>query len=152
MNYLPVILLATALVQPSIQDMAQVSAFVEEFSKACNHTVKTPISSGKDSPDTVAFCALSPFRDKYIVINFEVWEGLSYAQRRWTIFHELGHCELDLDHKVTFPPSIMDPEIPENAELFWSSKLVEEFCSQAGVAGGLFKQDLPPLPLTSVER
>lgn len=152
MNYLPVIFLAAAPVQPSVQDMAQVSAFVEEFSKACNHTVKTPISFGKDSPDTVAFCASSPFTGKYIVINFEVWKGLSSAQRRWTIFHELGHCELDLDHKVTFPPSIMDPEIPENAELFWSSKLVAELCSQAGVEGGLFKQDLLPLPLTSTER
>lgn len=33
-----------------------------------------------------------------IEINRKMWNGYSDSQRRWLIWHELGHCELSKDH------------------------------------------------------
>jgi hypothetical protein len=69
---------------------------------------------------------------KEIKINKELWEGLDIPQRKALIYHELGHCALNREHKDeyhrSFPVSIMNTyhiagnyeEFPEeyNYELF----------------------------------
>lgn len=50
---------------------------------------------------------------KIITINYYMWQQLSDCKRESLIFHELGHCELDLPHNINinsimYPHSITD--------------------------------------------
>jgi len=129
MKSLALVLLATAL--PPIPK--ELAGYVDEFSKACERKVSTPIFFGKAPKGVVAFCAWEEeTENKWITVDKRAWAELSDAQKRWTIFHELGHCELGLDHVETFPPSIMNSVVPVNPEAFWSPRLVREFCSSKG--------------------
>jgi len=52
-----------------------------------------------------------------ILISKEVWKGLSPDQKEELVFHELGHCELNLGHidgqymNTGCPLSLMAPRL-----------------------------------------
>jgi hypothetical protein len=60
----------------------------------------------------VGICKLGYYRVPYIAIDRTYWKNSSRWGREWLVFHELGHCVLDRDHRddkfgVNCPASIM---------------------------------------------
>jgi hypothetical protein len=61
-----------------------------------------------------------------VIVPTDIWNLLSKNQKEIAIFHELGHCLLNLDHQDDIP-AIMNPVIlPEEYYKFNRTKLLDE--------------------------
>jgi hypothetical protein len=58
-------------------------------------------------------------RPKRIVVNRQWWAQASYRERRKVVFHEFGHCALNLRHTFNYP-NIMDIQL-STAYLNWDT-------------------------------
>lgn len=68
---------------------------------------------GKLRGNTVGVCLVRP-SGKKITIDFGYWSMISDSQKEELMYHELGHCAMDLDHDESVlsnncPVSIMYP-------------------------------------------
>lgn len=75
-------------------------------------------------PTVIGYCQRSSWSyTPLVVINREFWNSASSNEREHLMFHELGHCLLDLDHDDAViligidwvPRSIMNPYIFEES-------------------------------------
>lgn len=83
-------------INSSLKYKKEVKPFVKEFENLYNVKVKTDISF-KNLPETAGVC-VNYLIGSEIFIDSEVWDNLSFEERDWLVFHELGHCYFDLDH------------------------------------------------------
>lgn len=75
-------------------------------------------------PGVVGACTRA---DKTIVINKHFWKEESPARREQLVFHELGHCILELDHVQPEQIHVMNPSVlPGNVYLMFYSILQNE--------------------------
>lgn len=115
--------------------------YVEEFRRDCGVEVTdTPISFKEQEVGILGSCNWSgPFENKKyksIEIDREKWEELRYWERKWLIYHELGHCTLDREHlnkydKLARPKSLMVSHLPVTASfLFYTREryYINELC------------------------
>ena len=124
MKHLPWIFLLVALAPVSEPDR-----YAKEFSELCGVSVASPIFFKEQPEGVLASCTTLPFRQgKWIEVDPKHWKELSDTAKRWLIFHELGHCELGLDHSVSFPPGIMHETLPVGIEDYWSLSMVKDLC------------------------
>ena len=56
------------------------------------------------SQSVLGQCFRNERRPKKVVIDREFWEGANEQDRQFLIFHELGHCFLDLEHDDSIDP------------------------------------------------
>lgn len=56
------------------------------------------INSEKIKGTILGFCKKSPFKTPIIILNKLEWETMNYWQKKQLIYHELGHCVLNLKH------------------------------------------------------
>ena len=63
----------------------------------------------KENPSTIGVCFLTPHNDKglEVLIKKSYWETLEPHCQKHLIYHELGHCLIDQDHRDDHP-SIMN--------------------------------------------
>lgn len=86
--------------------------YVKNFENV-NGTIKTTIIFGNLESPIVGLCKKwnnSSYRE--IEIDREYWDNANELSREQLILHELGHCELNLNHKDSFldnncPSSVM---------------------------------------------
>ncbi|MFK7873051.1 MAG: hypothetical protein AB8C84_07760 [Oligoflexales bacterium] len=80
-------------------------AYIHSFEKYHKNSVKLPIifddENAIENPDHAAVCIknFAPVKSRYIVVRRENWDKLDAHGAESLIFHELGHCVLDLDHE-----------------------------------------------------
>lgn len=87
-----------------------------------SYALEIQMADELSAPGAVGICRKhsgSTFR--FIQIKRSGWERLSLTARRGLIFHELGHCDLDLPHKKTYredgqPMSFMHPQVFTHSE------------------------------------
>jgi len=91
---------------------------VDRFSKYLGRKVEIRIQFEELDDETVGLCAIYSDGYREIEIDREYWDDAEESVRDELIFHELGHCILDLDHDETLinkgnyyqiPNSIMYP-------------------------------------------
>ena len=102
---------------------AAFTPYIKDFETLYGKKINNiPINFGNTA--NVAFIAVcrkwSDF-EKDIIVKKEVWNMLSKEQKQELIFHELGHCELNLEHISNYtynvnnpyicPISIMNPQV-----------------------------------------
>lgn len=63
-----------------------------------SNTKQIPIVFVEDMKDKAGVCYRWPNGHREVEINETTWVNYSDSQRRWLIWHELGHCELDMGH------------------------------------------------------
>lgn len=98
--------------------------YVEEFERRCNCEVEVTTRFEPLTSPIAGVCTghseLLPDIFKSIGINKEWWITASHWEKENLIFHELGHCVLNMDHDEEMirdsflggrPKSIMYPEI-----------------------------------------
>jgi hypothetical protein len=100
-----------------------------QFQRETGVKITTPIIYDNLDKETIALCEI--FEDNYRVIrvNSFYWEKLGKGGKEETIYHELGHCELNRDHSETLtqtglysyriPNSIMYPYEFGDASYYW---------------------------------
>ncbi len=100
-----------------------------KFEQETGVQVTVPIIYDGLGPETVALC--EEFHDGYKVIrvNTLYWESMGYGGKEETVYHELGHCQLNRDHSelltqpssyvYAIPNSIMYPYIFGDASFYW---------------------------------
>ena len=80
--------------------------------------------------------------NKHIVINYDAWMSFSETTKELTIFHELGHADLNRAHTLNKSTSIMSPaynlrlfsqEININEDPALKQELHEELFSRTGI-------------------
>lgn len=80
-------------------------SYIQRFEQYCNCKINmrikiTPISQTEKDYKTVGVCY--GFKMSKLFRSIEIdegyWNSASDCERESTIFHELGHCYLDLDH------------------------------------------------------
>lgn len=84
------------------------------------------LAKAADDRNAVGSCyeIHGPLRTNYeIAIDVGFWDRATYAERKWLIYHELGHCALWRDH-VEYE-SIMAPNIGDIDKL---DELIPELC------------------------
>lgn len=122
--------------------------FVRNFEEDCNCKVTVPIKivavpSDKDGYKTLGVCYgfRMPSIFRSIEIDKDYWATASYYEKESTIYHELAHCQLDLEHTdewvgdyVLFgrPKSIMYPYSFPQYEVFRDEYIKELFSRKPG--------------------
>lgn len=78
---------------------------IEIYEKSTGNALKTPVYYADSTldifqklPDSLAICAVSKSGDKKIIINTDYWKSASDTKRVYILFHEIGHCDFDMDH------------------------------------------------------
>ena len=56
------------------------------------------------SESVLGQCFRNERRPRKVVIDRDYWEGATEPERQFLIFHELGHCFLDLEHDDSVDP------------------------------------------------
>jgi hypothetical protein len=120
---------------------------VLEFEKLCNCKVNIPITiepipSKNDGYKTLGVCYVfrGPMLFRSIRIDKDYWAKASFYQRESTVFHELAHCVLDLEHDERMtgeyiwirPKSIMYPYSFPQYETYRKEYLKELFLRKPG--------------------
>lgn len=74
--------------------------YVDLFENYSKGTVKvtTPIAFSKSLGKGQSAVCHREVNNNYILINEFYWQRIDENQRTTLIFHELGHCELNLEH------------------------------------------------------
>jgi len=85
-------------------------------------------------PEVIGLCyTYESSEDKDIVINKEFWNDATELQRKELMFHEMGHCLLDLDHddSIVNPPgrpkSIMNSHM---IATYWLERFFDDYVKE----------------------
>lgn len=81
-------------------------AYVSDFELYFATEVDYPIQFGDTGADSIGLCYKWIGGYKEIVLSEKYWNKIDNNQRRELVYHELGHCQLGLDHndtETTFP-------------------------------------------------
>ena len=102
---------------------SSIQYYVNYFERSFDHKVTVPITFG-DLPDNVVgmcyfFKGPKPLR--FIILDSGYWEKSAVWERELLVFHELGHCEFDLEHDNTVIPGVFtyQPGSMMFPYLFW---------------------------------
>ena len=80
--------------------------YVKEFEKVCKIKTGSIVSFGNNfEKNVIGYCTPS---NKNIKINKRYWDTATDYEKEMLIFHELGHCDLDRDHKEGWYIQIVD--------------------------------------------
>lgn len=89
----------------NIKYQLELSSFVRSFEKQCNCTVDVPITIEKIPSNEPGYTTLGlcyafrwPKVFRSIKIDVDYWQKANFYQKESTVFHELAHCVLDLEH------------------------------------------------------
>jgi len=123
--------------------------FAEEYNIYTGKSVRTsvPINFSNDiffpsNPRSIGVCFSTGGRGIEILIKESYWRTLSSVCRRQLIYHEMGHCMLNQDHRDGYP-SVMNSsngycELYDNHE----NMFLEEFFTRSSVAINYLKSIL----------
>lgn len=111
--------------------------YYDEYEEACGKNVDIPIDFGYTGM-YAGTCTFWRGKNNYsqININIDHWESMFEGQRRWLIFHELGHCDLRLGHNDEIteygdPVSIMHPVVAWRAGYLLDEKgYLDKLCKE----------------------
>lgn len=88
---------------------------ISTFKKIYHVGVKSSVVFGKINAEYAAVCNTYSSGASKVIIDKTLWDGFSREQQQNLIFHELGHCELNLKHNDRFsgdcPVTLMYPSI-----------------------------------------
>ena len=107
MKYL-IILLFGITTQAQIDE--EFSIYVFSFESYTGYDVDTKIEFGSFIGSDKGTTAVSIKGKNHIIVNKDQWEKLSYYQKYWVIYHEIGHAKLNLGHTKK---GIMIKSIPD---------------------------------------
>ena len=99
--------------------------YVNKFERELGVTVDFPVRLAKvRNPQWVGVCITTKDGHKTVHIDPDRTNGLNKTQMEILVYHELGHCALDLDHynkmKGKYPVSIMYSNIFSKKQArFW---------------------------------
>lgn len=100
----------------------RLKTYVTKYEQAFNRPV-TNLSMefmDLDMGRVAAFCRVWTFGKRELVFDIKYWNNISEKQRISLFFHEVGHCEGDLDHDESIkedgycPNSFMYPSVLSN--------------------------------------
>lgn len=74
------------------------SPYVERFEAVTGAFNDTPISFGNVVRPAIGTCTRYNDGYKYVTINRSFWDRATDDQKEYLIFHELGHCVLNISH------------------------------------------------------
>lgn len=104
-------------------------SFKNKFEQETGVKVTVPIIYDSLDKETVALCEVFEDGYKLIRVNTFYWNDMNNGGKEETIYHELGHCELNRDHSeqltqtrlygYSIPNSIMYPYIFGDASFYW---------------------------------
>jgi hypothetical protein len=135
---------------PAVTGDPWMQEFVEEFyadAQAKKHNVENdvvtvsfisvlPPDIFETNPSVVGFCSYNqnPNGSEYsrsISILQSTWKLMTWQTKRVLIYHELGHCALNLDHTPDGSGSIMDPYLLSDTQSQpdWMGLVDAEFAS-----------------------
>lgn len=86
---------------------------------------RMPIVFGPTEGNAIGYCIISG-SSRIVIINRGYWNVASEIERELLIFHELGHCILNMEHDETVrpdgtPASIMYPS--STPDIIWSYRI-----------------------------
>lgn len=85
---------------------------MEFYTNSTGNEIKTQVTytenGFEENPDELGACIRYKNGSKQIVIHMNKWEELSDNERIWLVFHEIGHCDFDLEH-VDHNHDLMSP-------------------------------------------
>lgn len=126
----------------------ELDSHVREFEALCNCEVDVPIRikvipSTKKGYRTLGVCYgfRMPTVFRSIEIDQEYWRTASFYERESTVFHELAHCVLDLEHTDELtgdflmslrPKSLMYPYSFSDYETYRKEYIRELFSRKPG--------------------
>lgn len=89
--------------------MLSIYFIVAQFEQDFNLTVHTPITMVDTTDNNAQAICYHDYRHNktFINVNYGHWKSLPYVHQRELIYHELGHCELDLRHAPRGTEAIM---------------------------------------------
>jgi hypothetical protein len=97
--------------------------YVKSFEEYFNHKVTVPILFTSLSGNTRGRCIFfrAPKVLRRIQIDSKYWARIEDWERELVIFHELGHCEFNMDHDKSKEPGIFfqNPKSIMYPYLFW---------------------------------
>ena len=108
MNKYLIILLFGITTQAQIDE--EFSIYVFSFESYTGYDVDTKIEFGSFIGSDKGTTAVSIKSKNHIIVNKDQWKKLSYYQKYWVIYHELGHAKLNLGHTKK---GIMIKSIPD---------------------------------------
>jgi hypothetical protein len=86
-------------------DHEEFQEFVDEFFYQGNlrgrnlHAVNFNFIIRFGETDDRGFAGQCKYRNNIITIRPETWERIDYYEKEWLVFHELGHCILNREHR-----------------------------------------------------
>jgi hypothetical protein len=99
MKWLAIILIASCGTKiPKQKIDPAFSSYAEQFEQTYNLNIRSSIIFKKMDKGFAGFCEKRSDGYKEITINPYWWNLYSEEQKQITLWHELGHCELDLGH------------------------------------------------------
>ena len=135
---------------PAVSGDTWMKEFVLEFyadAQAKDHRVendvvsvsfieKLPESMSKTDKGVIGYCSINnnsdgSERDRTVSILKSAWVNFTWQTKRVLIYHELGHCALNLDHSPEGSGNIMDPYVLYDSESLphWMELVDTEFAS-----------------------
>jgi len=76
--------------------------YIGSFERLLGRTTSSKVFFGEIDERYAAVCrGFKGSGPKQVIVDKETWENLNEVQREQLIFHELGHCDLDLEHNDT---------------------------------------------------
>lgn len=103
--------------------------FKLKFEQETGVKVTVPIIYDRLDEETVALCEVFSDGYKLVRVNTLFWEEMGHGGKEETIYHELGHCQLNREHSdeltttrlygYAIPNSIMYPYIFGDAGFYW---------------------------------
>jgi hypothetical protein len=88
---------------------------ISAFERIYHMNIKSSVVFGKVDSRFVAVCNKYSDGSKKVIVDKIWWQGFSREQQQSLVFHELGHCELNLGHTEAFagdcPVSLMYPSV-----------------------------------------
>lgn len=117
--------------RPKVVD-TDILPYIERFEAYYNNTVEYSVTftDTMDNPAWVGVCYIYETGNRNVEINRHYWEDASDNEKEELIFHELGHCTLNRDHrsdKIAYknssvPISIMYPYVFGHATYYEERK------------------------------
>lgn len=93
----------------------------KKFDVGCYRTQQVYFDEKMPSDETLAYC----IPGQRVVVRRTTWDKMDEIERKTLVYHEMGHCALNLDHTPDGNADIMASELlhPAIARRHWS-KLV----------------------------
>ena len=89
----------------------ELQEYVQEFEAHLGRSIgDVPLGFADLDEDKAGICTTYPSGHKEVEIDQKYWQEISYNQRFNLIFHELGHCVLNLDHNMV----LLDDNCPSS--------------------------------------